>query len=80
MSSEHMKHSREILKTDNQWINKRLDDQGPSSLHRTREEAIKAAKRMLKDEGGGELYIKNDDGSVLAKVYVEPNNLGDPGE
>ena len=46
----------------------------------TREEAIKAAKRMLKDEGGGELYIKNDDGSVLAKVYVEPNNLGDPGE
>ena len=80
MSEERMKHFREILKTDDQWINKRLDNQGLSSLHPTREEAIEAAERMLKDEGGGELYINNDDGSLLTKVYVEPNNLGDPGE
>ena len=40
---------------DGKWANKRNDAGKASSLHNTQKEAEKAAKKMLKNQGGGEL-------------------------
>ena len=39
------------------WGNKRNDGKMKSNVHKTQELAIKAAKRMLRKEGGGELLV-----------------------
>lgn len=40
---------------DGSWANERNDADRASSLHNTQKEAINAARRMLENQGGGEL-------------------------
>lgn len=44
-------------RADGEWVNKRNDASRASSLHRTQADADAAAKRMLHNQGGGELTI-----------------------
>jgi Uncharacterized protein conserved in bacteria (DUF2188) len=46
---------------DGTWVNKRNDSGRASSLHDTQKEAIGAGRRMLQNQGGGELTTKGCD-------------------
>ncbi len=63
---------------DGQWANKRNDADKASSLHRTQEEAVKAAKDMLGNQGGGELITKGEDGKIRSKDTIAPGNDPNP--
>jgi hypothetical protein len=45
-----------------------------ASLHRTRAEAAREAKQMLRNSGGGELKIKNEQGKIRSKDTVAPGD------
>lgn len=57
---------------DGKWANKRNDAARASSLHGTQREAIDAAKKMLQDQGGGELTTKGRDGLIRSKDTIPP--------
>jgi uncharacterized protein (UPF0262 family) len=63
-----MDKSREIIKTDGYWINRSQYGDGPSSMHRTQQQAIEEARRMLQDEGGNTLLIRDETGKFVAKI------------
>ena len=48
--------------SDGNWANKRNDADKASSVHKTQKEAIEAAREMLKNQSGGELITKGEDG------------------
>jgi hypothetical protein len=66
-------------RSDKLWANKRNDADKASSLHTTQGEAIKAAKEMLTNQGGGELAVKgrgND--PIRSKDTIRPGNDPNP--
>jgi hypothetical protein len=56
------------------WANKRHDRSRASSLHSTQEEAIQAARKMLLNQGGGELSVQGMDGRVHTKNTIGRGN------
>jgi hypothetical protein len=63
---------------DGTWENKRNDSDKASSLHNTQREAEQAAKEMLKNQGGGELTIKGEDGKIRSKDTIQLGNDPNP--
>lgn len=63
---------------DGTWENKRNDAERASSIHATQAEAQKAAREMLKNQGGGELTTKGVDGRIRDKDTVAPGNDPNP--
>lgn len=63
---------------DRTWENKRIDADKASSLHKTQKEAEKAAKGMLKNQGGGELITKGVDGKIRSKDTIAPGKDPNP--
>jgi len=61
-------------RADGKWANKRNDAGKASSLHDTQKEAEKAAKKMLKNQGGGELTTAGRDGKFRSKDTIKPGN------
>lgn len=62
-------------RSDKTWANKRNDAEKASSLHKTQAEAVKAAKEMLENQGGGELLIKGVGGKpIRSKDTIFPGN------
>jgi hypothetical protein len=59
---------------DEKWANKRNDAGKASSIHNTQKEAEKAAKKMLKNQGGGELTTAGRDGKFRSKDTIKPGN------
>jgi len=57
---------------DAQWVNKKTDADRAGSLHKTQGAAEKAAKQMLKHNGGGELITKGLDGKIRSKDTIPP--------
>jgi hypothetical protein len=67
------KHDRTVYKRpDGTWANKRNDASRASSLHDTQAEAEAAARRMLRNSGGGELTTKGVDGRIRSKDTISP--------
>jgi len=67
---------------DGQWANKRNDGDRASSVHHTQAAAEKAAREMLKNQGGGELTTKGENGKPgdlrgRALIRHACNPLGD---
>ena len=56
---------RTVYRSGDEWINKRNDADRASSEHSTQKDAIDAANRMLKNQGGGELTTKGRDLRLL---------------
>lgn len=69
---------RTVFRRGNDWVNKRHDSDRASSIHGTQKEAADAAKRMLENQGGGELIIKGRDGQFRSKDTVAPGNDPNP--
>ena len=59
---------------DGNWANKRNDSDRASSLHGTQKDAIEAARRMLSNQGGGELITKGLDQKIRSKDTIPPGN------
>ena len=68
------KQDRMVYKRGNEWVNKRNDATKASSTHKTQAEAEAAARRMLKNQGGGELTTKGLDGKIRSKDTIAPGN------
>lgn len=60
--------------SDGKWRNKRNDVGRASSVHDTQKEAQDVARKMLKNQGGGELITKGVDGKIRDKDTVAPGN------
>ncbi len=63
---------------DGQWANKRNDAAKASSLHDTQRQAEQAARKMLSNQGGGELTTKGRDGKIRSKDTIAPGNDPNP--
>jgi len=61
-------------KTDGNWVNKKSDSDRASSIHSTQKDAIKTAKDMLKNQGGGELTTQGIHGKIVSKDTIKPGN------
>jgi hypothetical protein len=61
-------------RSDGKWENKRNDASRATSVHRTQKQAQDAARRNLKNQGGGELITKGEDGKIRDKDTVAPGN------
>lgn len=57
---------------DGKWANKKDGAQRATSLHDTQKQATEAARKNLKNEGGGELKIKNEEGKIRQKDTIPP--------
>lgn len=70
---------RIIFKRDSgDWVNKKVDSDKASSIHRTQREAENAAREMLKNSGGGELITKGLNGKFRSKDTIAPGNDPNP--
>lgn len=69
---------RTVYKRGDEWINKRNDGAKASSKHATQKQAIDAARRMLKRQGGGELTVKGLDGKIRSKDTIAPGCDSNP--
>lgn len=58
------------MNKDGKWVNKRNNSQRASSTHNTQQDAINAAKRMLQNQGGGELTTKGRNGRIRSKDTI----------
>lgn len=56
------------------WANTRNDADRASSVHDTQAEAMAAARRMLSNQGGGEMSVQGVNGRIRAKDTVAPGN------
>ena len=65
---------------DGTWVNKRNDADKASSLHNTQKQAEDAARKMLKNAGGGELTTKGGDGRIRSKDTIPPGKDPNPPE
>ena len=77
VQGEHTSKPRDRLvsqRPDGTWQNKRNDASRPSTVHDTQREAQEAAKRMLKNQGGGELTTLNTQGRIRSKDTIPPGN------
>lgn len=63
---------------DKKWENKRNDASKASSVHDTQKAAEEAARRMLHNQGGGELTTKGRNGKIRSKDTIAPGNDPNP--
>lgn len=63
-----------VFRRDGKWINKRNDADRASSAHGTQKDAQAVAKRMLQNQGGGELTTMGRDGRIRSKDTIAPGN------
>jgi len=59
---------------DGKWANKRNDAGKSSSVHDTQQNAVDSAKRMLQNQGGGELTTMGKNGKIRSKDTIAPGN------
>ena len=59
---------------DGKWANKRNDAGKSSSVHDTQQNAVDSAKRMLQNQGGGELTIIGRNRKIRSKDTIPPGN------
>ena len=57
---------------DGSWANKKDGGTRASSIHTTQSQATNAARAQLKQTGGGELKVKNEDGRIRSKDTIAP--------
>jgi hypothetical protein len=57
---------------DGNWANRRLTSTRPAGKHDTQQAAAEAARRMIENQGGGELIVKGRDGRIRSKDTISP--------
>jgi len=65
------RNDRTVFRRDgNEWVNKLNDSDRASSVHRTQDEANRAAAEMLRNAGGGERTTMGRDGKIVSKDTI----------
>jgi len=54
-----------FLRPDGLWVNQRQNAPSDATVHRSQDEAIAEARRMLKTQHGGELIVFGSDGRIV---------------
>ena len=73
------KNDRTVYRRSNgDWVNKRNDSDRASSVHTTQKDAETTAKEMARNQGGGEVSIKGENGRIRDKDTVKPGNDPNP--
>lgn len=65
-----MKNDRTVSPRSNGWANKRDGADKAASIHPTQAQAIAEARRMLLEDGGGELKVQGEDGRIRSKDTI----------
>lgn len=65
-------------RSDGRWVNKKNSNSQASSVHGTQADAQATARRMLKNDGGGELTTSGRDGKFRSKDTIAPGNDPNP--
>lgn len=65
---------RTVYKRGNEWVNKRVDADRASSVHKKQGTAVEAASKMLRDQGGGELTIIGENRRIRSKDTIAPGH------
>lgn len=65
-------------RSDGKWANERNDADRASSVHRSQAGAEKAARHLLKKQGGGELTTVGRDGRIRSKDTIAPGRDPNP--
>ena len=63
---------------DGKWLNKRHDADRASGVHDRQGDAAREARDMLRNQGGGELTIKGENGRIRSKDTIAPGNDPNP--
>ncbi|MCY4556465.1 MAG: DUF2188 domain-containing protein [Chloroflexi bacterium] len=66
--------SRHVLRKPDGWAVKAPRASRASSIHRTQQEAIDAAKQIVANQGGGEVRVHGVDGRIREGITVKPGN------
>lgn len=61
---------------DGKWVNTSENASEASSVHDTQQEAQEAARRMLEDQGSGELVTVDREGKIRSEDAVSPADSG----
>jgi hypothetical protein len=72
------KAGRSVYQRDDKWVNKSNDADRAGSVHDTQGDAEDAARRMLRNEGGGELSTHGRDGKIRSKDTIAPGPDSNP--
>lgn len=65
---------RHVVPQDGQWAVKKPGASRASAVAETQAQAERAAKRMVANEGGGEVRIHGRDGKIRDSDTVKPGN------
>jgi hypothetical protein len=66
---------RTVYRNDKgEWVNKANGNSRATSVHRTQQEAIDAARTNLHNQGGGELTVQGRNGRFRSKDTIAPGN------
>nr|WP_297357743.1 DUF2188 domain-containing protein [uncultured Caldimonas sp.] len=57
---------------DGKWANQKDGGERATSLHATQKQAADAARRNLRNEGGGELKVEDEKGKIREKDTIVP--------
>jgi hypothetical protein len=57
-------------RTAEEWVNENTDTHTDSTVHASREDALRAAEKMIRDGGGGTLTERDRDGAEERKKIV----------
>jgi hypothetical protein len=68
------KNDRTVSPRPDGWANKKDGAERAASVHQTQAAAIKEATKMLKNSGGGELKVQNEQGRIRSKDTIAPGN------
>jgi len=69
------KNDRSVFRrSDGQWANKLNNSKKASSLHDTQGQAEDAARKMLNNQGGGELTTMGRHGTIVSKDTIGGND------
>jgi len=63
---------------EREWVNKKTGAERAASIHSTQKKAENAARRMLKNDGGGELITKGLNGKIRSKDTIPPGRDPNP--
>lgn len=69
---------RTVFKRGDEWVNKRIDADRASSVHKKQGTAVRGASRMLRNQGGGELTIIGKDRRIRSKDTIAPGRDPNP--
>jgi len=63
---------------DEMWVNRRNDASRATNLHNSQKEADQAARKNLRNQGGGELSLHSENGQIRSKDTIKPGNDPNP--